>query len=124
SLNVQQQGNEIAIEIADDGAGLNLARIREKARAQGLLTGEAEPTEARVIECIFQPGFSTAAKVTQISGRGVGMDVVRSDVAALGGRVDVATTAGKGPPFTLNLPLTLAAAQTVLRRARGEAWAL
>src|SRR5215472_15063119 len=124
SLNVHQQGNEIAIEIADDGAGLNVARIREKARAQGLLTGEAEPTEARVIECIFQPGFSTAAKVTQISGRGVGMDVVRSEIGALGGRVEVATALGKGSTFTLYLPLTLAVAQTVLVRAGGRLWAL
>jgi chemosensory pili system protein ChpA (sensor histidine kinase/response regulator) len=124
SLNVHQQGNEIAIEIADDGSGLDLGRIREKARAQGLLTGEAEPTEARLIECIFQPGFSTASKVTQISGRGVGMDVVRSEIGALGGRVEVATALGKGSTFTLYLPLTLAVAQTVLVRAGGRLWAL
>jgi len=124
SLNVNQQGNEIAIEIADDGAGLDFARIRDKARSQGLLTGDAEPTEARLIQCIFEPGFSTATKVTQISGRGVGMDVVRSDIAALGGRVEVASTAGKGSTFTLYLPLTLAVAQTVLVRAGGRLWAL
>ncbi len=124
ALTVRQQGNEIAIEIADDGAGLDFARICEKARAQGLITGDAEPTEARLTECIFAPGFSTASKVTQISGRGVGADVVRSDVAALGGRVEVATVAGKGTTFSLYLPLTLAVAQTVLVRAGGRLWAL
>src|SRR5262249_42082640 len=87
ALNVRKQGNEIAIELSDDGDGLDFARIRDRARAQGLI-GDSEPTEARLIECIFEPGFSTAKKVTQISGRGVGMDVVRSDIAALGGRVD------------------------------------
>ena len=85
SLTVRQQGNEIAIEIADDGAGLDFDRIRTKARELGLIAADVEPTEARLTECIFAPGFSTASTVTQISGRGVGADVVRSDVAALGG---------------------------------------
>jgi chemosensory pili system protein ChpA (sensor histidine kinase/response regulator) len=124
SITVRQQGNEIAIEIADDGSGLDFDRIRDKARALGLITGDAEPTEARLTECIFAPGFSTASKVTQISGRGVGADVVRSDIAALGGRVDVATVRGKGTTFSLYLPLTLAVAQTVLVRAGGRLWAL
>ncbi len=124
ALTARQQGNEIAIEIADDGSGINLQRVAEKARALGLIPADGEPTEARLIECIFAPGVSTAAKVTQISGRGVGMDVVRSDIAALGGRVEVATVAGKGTTFTIFLPLTLAVAQTVLVRAGGRLWAL
>ena len=124
TLTVRQQNNEIAIEIADDGAGLDLERIADRARALGLLAPDVDPTEARLTECIFSPGFSTAATVTQISGRGVGMDVVRSDIAALGGRVEVATAAGKGTTFTLFLPLTLAVAQTVLVRAGGRLWAL
>jgi chemosensory pili system protein ChpA (sensor histidine kinase/response regulator) len=124
SLTVHQQGNEIAIEIADDGAGLDFDRIRVRARELGLITGDTEPTEARLTECIFAPGFSTASRITQISGRGVGADVVRSDVAALGGRVDVATVPGKGTTFSLYLPLTLAVAQTVLVRAGGRLWAL
>jgi len=124
TLNVRQQGNEIAIEIGDDGAGLDLARIADKARASGLLASDIEPTEARLVECIFAAGFSTASQVTTISGRGVGMDVVRSDIAALGGRVDVATSSGKGTTFSLYLPLTLAVAQTVLVKAGGRLWAL
>ena len=124
ALTVRQQGNEIAIEIADDGSGLDFDRIREKARTLGLLPSDVEPTEARLTACIFAPGFSTATKVTQISGRGVGMDVVRSEIAALGGRVDVASTRHGGSTFTLYLPLTLAVAQTVLVRAGGRLWAL
>ena len=124
SLNVRQQGNEIVIELSDDGGGLDFTRIRERAGAKGLIALDAEPTEARLIECIFTPGFSTAPKVTQISGLGVGMDVVRSEVAALGGRVDIATIAGKGTTLTFYLPLTLAIAQTVLVRAAGRLWAL
>ena len=92
--------------------------------ALGLFAADAQPTEAQLVECLFQPGFSTAAKVTQISGRGIGMDVVRSEIAALGGRVEVIATPGKGTRFVLTLPLTLAVAQAVLVRAGGRLWAL
>ena len=124
ALTVRQVGNEVVIEIADDGGGIDYARVRERAVAQGLFAADASPTEAQLIECLFQPGFSTAAKVTQISGRGIGMDVVRSEIAALGGRVEVIATPGKGTRFVLTMPLTLAVAQAVLVRAGGRLWAL
>ena len=123
ALTVRQVGNEIAIELSDDGAGLDLEQIRAKAVAQGRVA-DAGATDAQVIECIFLPGFTTATQVTALSGRGIGMDVVRSEIAALGGRVEVATERGRGTTFLLYLPLTLAVAQAVLVRAGGRLWAL
>ena len=123
ALTVRQVGNEIAIELSDDGAGLDLEQIRAKAVAQGRVA-DAGATDAQVIECIFLPGFTTATRVTALSGRGIGMDVVRSEIAALGGRVEVATERGRGTTFLLYLPLTLAVAQAVLVRAGGRLWAL
>jgi chemosensory pili system protein ChpA (sensor histidine kinase/response regulator) len=124
SLTVRQVGNEVAIELADDGAGIDYANVRNRARSLGLIAPDAEPTEPQLIECLFQPGFSTASKVTQISGRGIGMDVVRAEIAALGGRVEVRSVPGKGTQFNLFFPLTLAVAQAVLVRAGGRLWAL
>jgi chemosensory pili system protein ChpA (sensor histidine kinase/response regulator) len=124
ALTVRQAGNEIFIELTDDGAGIDLDRIRDKARASALIAADAQPTERQLLELIFQPGFSTASKVTAISGRGVGMDVVRAEIGALGGRVEVGTEQGLGTQFTLSLPLTLAVAQAVLVRAGGRLWAL
>ncbi|MBK7332164.1 MAG: Hpt domain-containing protein [Betaproteobacteria bacterium] len=124
SLTVRQAGNEVMIELADDGGGIDLARVRERARELGLVAPDAQPTDAQLVECIFRPGFTTASKVTQISGRGVGMDVVRAEITALGGRVEVNTREGQGTTFTLYLPLTLAIAQIVLVRAGGRLWAL
>ncbi len=124
SLTVRQVGNEVVIDLADDGSGVDFANVRERARSLGLFAVGAEPTDAQLVELLFQPGFSTASKVTQISGRGIGMDIVRAEVGALGGRVEVATTQGKGTRFTLTMPLTLAVAQAVLVRAGGRLWAL
>ncbi len=124
TLTVRQVANEIAIELVDDGAGLNLDGVRAKAVAQGRIAADAQPTDAQLIEFIFEPGFSTASRVTQVSGRGIGMDVVRSDITALGGRVEVSTRAGHGTTFLLYLPLTLAVAQAVMVRAGGRLWAL
>jgi chemosensory pili system protein ChpA (sensor histidine kinase/response regulator) len=124
TLTVRQVGNEVVLELADDGAGIDFARVAERARAQGLIAAGIRPTDAQLVECIFKPGFSTASKITQISGRGIGMDVVRTEINALGGRVDVATRAGNGTTFTIYLPLTLAVAQAVLVRAGGRLWAL
>jgi chemosensory pili system protein ChpA (sensor histidine kinase/response regulator) len=124
TLTVRQVGNEVTVELADDGAGIDFERVRERAVAAGLLAADADPTIHQLVECLFQPGFSTAAAVTRISGRGIGMDVVRNEIVALGGRIDVHTTPGKGTRFNLFLPLTLAVAQTVLVRAGGRMWAV
>ena len=124
TLTVRQAGNEVMIALDDDGGGIDLSRVHERAKELGLVAPDAQPTEAQLVEFLFRPGFTTASKVTQISGRGVGMDVVRAEIAALGGRVEVATRQGRGTTFTLYLPLTLAVAQTVLVRAGGRLWAL
>ncbi|MFI4923587.1 MAG: Hpt domain-containing protein [Vicinamibacteria bacterium] len=124
TLTVRQAGNEVMIVLEDDGGGIDLARVHQRAKDVGLIADDVQPTEAQLFEFLFRPGFSTASKVTQISGRGVGMDVVRAELAALGGRVEVASRPGQGTTFTLYLPLTLAVAQTVLVRAGGRLWAL
>ncbi|MEP7274708.1 MAG: Hpt domain-containing protein [Betaproteobacteria bacterium] len=124
SLTVRQIGNEVVIELADDGSGVDFAGVRRRALSLGMIARDAEPSDQQLIECLFKPGFSTAARVTQISGRGIGMDVVRAEIAALGGRVEVRSKAGVGTQFMLYLPLTLAVAQAVLVRAGGRLWAL
>ena len=93
-ITVTQEGNEVSVEFRDDGAGLNLPRIREKGRAMGLIAAGASPSDAELANLIFTPGFSTADAVTGLAGRGVGMDVVRADVNAMGGRIETATAAG------------------------------
>ncbi len=124
TLTVRQVANEIAIELSDDGAGIDLAEIRAKCMASGKFAADARPTDAQLIECIFEPGFSTASRVTQVSGRGIGMDVVRAEIAALGGRIEVSAKPAHGTTFMLFLPLTLAVAQAVLVRVAGRLWAL
>jgi chemosensory pili system protein ChpA (sensor histidine kinase/response regulator) len=123
-LELTQEGNEVQLTLADDGAGLNLDLIREKAIEKGLMEPHAALSEAEIAEFIFHPGFSTAAEVSQVAGRGVGMDVVRNEVAALGGRVEMHFTRGQGTRFTTYLPLTLAVTQTVLVRAANKTYAI
>jgi chemosensory pili system protein ChpA (sensor histidine kinase/response regulator) len=113
---LHQEGNEVAIEFRDDGAGLNLARIRERGLAMGLIQPGEQPSNDDLANLIFTPGFSTAESVTELAGRGVGMDVVRSDVNAMGGRIETATAAGQGTSFKLVLPLTTAVTQIVMLR--------
>ena len=114
TIDAQQVGNEVVLTLADDGAGLNFPRIREKAIQQGLLEPDAEVNEAQLTQFIFMAGFSTAQEVSQIAGRGVGMDVVRNEIVSLGGRIDISSTPGRGTTFTIALPLTLAVTQAVM----------
>jgi len=123
-VQVSQQGNEVQIRFADDGAGLDLARIRAKGEANGLLDPGAGVSDAELAELIFEPGFSTADALTELAGRGVGMDVVRSEARALGGRVEIASEAGRGAVFTIHLPLTLAVNQVVLVASGSRTYAL
>jgi len=115
-VRLSQEGNQVLIAFSDDGAGLNLAGIREKAAKLGLLPADREPTENELVQMIYAPGFSTAANVSELAGRGVGMDVVRSEVNTLGGYVLTRTQAGKGTEFDLRVPLTTALTQVVLLR--------
>ncbi len=108
SLSAFHQGGNIVIAIADDGGGLNTERIRAKAIAQGLIGEGDELSNAEIHQLIFRPGFSTAEKVTEISGRGVGMDVVRRNIEAMRGRIEIQSTLGRGTTFYIKLPLTLA----------------
>ncbi|MBU1396244.1 MAG: Hpt domain-containing protein [Gammaproteobacteria bacterium] len=123
-LSARQSGNEMMLTVKDDGAGLNYARIREKAEANGLLLPGVEPTESLLAQMIFAAGFSTAETVSQVAGRGVGMDVVKSEISALGGRIDITSTPGAGTCFNIYLPLTLAMTQAVMFQAAKHDYAL
>ncbi len=115
-VSVHQESNEVSLEFRDDGAGLDLDRIRAKAQATGLIKPDAQPTDEELSQLIFTAGFSTADAVTELAGRGIGMDVVRSDVAAMGGRIETATAKGEGTSFKLMLPLTTAVTKVVMVR--------
>jgi chemosensory pili system protein ChpA (sensor histidine kinase/response regulator) len=116
TISLHQEGNDVSVVFSDDGAGLDLPRIREKALSQGLVAPGQSLSDADAANMIFMPGFSTAASVTELAGRGIGMDVVRSEVQALGGRIETATTAGAGTSFKLVLPLTTAVTQVIMLR--------
>jgi two-component system chemotaxis sensor kinase CheA len=124
-LSAHHEGGHIIIEIADDGAGLNTARIRRKAVEKGLVT-EAEAaamSDAQVQRMIFAPGFSTAETITNLSGRGVGMDVVRTNIEAIGGSIELSSVEGQGTTFRIKIPLTLAIVQALILGAGGQRFA-
>lgn len=114
---LSQELNEVAVVFKDDGAGLDLVRLREKGEAQGLLSHGAAVSDDEIAQLIYTPGISTAAEVSSLAGRGVGMDVVRTDVVALGGRIVTETQQGRGTSFQLILPLTTAVTHVVMLRA-------
>ncbi|BEV17132.1 Hpt domain-containing protein [Herbaspirillum sp. DW155] len=117
------EGSQAVIRVSDDGRGLDLPGIRRKAEQRGL-RGVAQWSEARLAELIFEPGFSTQAQVSALAGRGIGMDVVRAEVAALGGRMTVHSSQGQGVLFTLHLPLSLAVQQVCLLHHRQQQYAI
>ena len=125
-LSAYHEGGTITIEVADDGKGLDLAAIRRKAVERGIATqGDVDRmTDAQVAKFIFHAGFSTAKAVTSVSGRGVGMDVVKSNIDTIGGVVDIATQLGKGTTFTIKIPLTLAIVAALIVSAGGQRFAV
>jgi len=123
-VTLRQESNEIVLTVSDDGAGIDGERLRAKAVARGLLGPDDQPDAAALTQLIFASGLSTADAVTELAGRGIGMDVVRNEVTAIGGRVEVESARGRGTTFTVYLPLTLAVTQAVLVRAAGSVLAV
>ena len=124
TLKICQENDEIQISVSDDGAGIDLARVKDKAIQNNLIDANAEISDQALMSVIFETGFSTAEKVSQIAGRGVGLDVVRNDISGLGGRVELTSEFGKGATFTANLPVTLSVAQVLLVRSGAAIYAL
>jgi two-component system chemotaxis sensor kinase CheA len=125
-LNAYHQGGHIIIEIGDDGRGLPVEKIRAKVLAQGLTTEAelAQMSEHDVLRFIFRPGFSTAQQITSVSGRGVGMDVVKTNIERIGGTIELRSKQGRGTTFTIKIPLTLAIVSALIVQAGGERFAI
>jgi two-component system chemotaxis sensor kinase CheA len=124
SLRAMQRGNNVVVEIEDDGRGVDLARVYHKGLERGLLDKNKEYTERELLNVLFQPGFSTAEKVTELSGRGVGLDVVAKNITRLSGLVDVETEMGKGTRFSITLPITLVIIKALVVRVGRELYAI
>jgi len=122
-LDIGRQGTDIVVTFNDDGKGIDVNRIKEKAIQTGLMTKEQKLDHEEILQFIFHPGFSTAAQVTQISGRGVGLDVVQSDIKALGGHVSVSSVLGKGTTFTIRVPTTVAVSDALMVKAGDQQFA-
>ncbi len=123
-LSSYQRGNHVVIEVEDDGSGIDLAKVKQKALSKGLLHDASPVSDRDALELIFLPGFSTADRITDLSGRGVGMDVVRTNIAAVSGMVDVETWPGLGSRFTIVLPITLAIIKALIISCAGRTYAL
>lgn len=119
-----QRGNHVVLEVADDGRGMDVEAIRRKSVERGLLAVDDVVSEREILNLVFEPGLSTREEVSQTSGRGVGMDVVRSNLAALGGLVEVASRSGLGTTITITLPITLAIFQALIVRVADERYAI
>jgi len=116
TIHVHQESNDVSVAFSDDGGGLPLGKIRAKAIANGIIGADDAMSQSDAANLIFMPGFSTAEKVTELSGRGIGMDIVRSEVNSLGGRIETSTEQGIGTSFKVVLPLTTAVTQVVMLR--------
>ncbi|MFV0464740.1 MAG: chemotaxis protein CheA [Lachnospiraceae bacterium] len=125
-LNAFQEGNNVIIEVSDDGNGIDTEKVREKAIERGVITQEQAESmgQKEIIQLLFLPSFSMAKTITDISGRGVGLDVVRSNIETLGGDVEVSSTLGEGSKFTVRLPLTLAIIQALMVEISDEKYAI
>ena len=125
-LNAFQEGNNVVIEVSDDGNGIDIERVKAKAVEKGTVTQEQADamTEKEAIDLLFRPSFSTSEKITDVSGRGVGLDVVKSKIEALGGDVEVKTKYGEGSTFSIRLPLTLAIIQALMVKLGDEKYAI
>ena len=125
-LNAYQEGNNVIIQVGDDGNGIDVEAVKAKAVERGVITAEQAEvmTQKEAVNLLFMPSFSMAKKITDISGRGVGLDVVKSNIEALGGDVEVKTKLGEGSTFTVRLPLTLAIIQALLVTIRDEKYAI
>ena len=124
TVRLQREGAEVVIVVEDDGSGLNVAAIRAKARQMGLLRPDQDITDEEALQLVLEPGFSTADRLTQQAGRGVGMDVVATEVKKLGGGLYIESTPGCGARFTIRLPFTLAITQALIVRVHDEFYAL
>jgi two-component system chemotaxis sensor kinase CheA len=125
-LRASQEGSHVVIEVSDDGAGIAVEKVRQKAIERGLMTAEraAQLGERELLQLVFLPGFSTASAVTNVSGRGVGMDVVRTNVEKIGGKVEIDSRVGKGTTLRMRIPLTLAIIPALIVRSMEQSFAL
>lgn len=124
TIQLRQESNEVIITLSDDGGGLNLPRIREEAQRLGLIQENATLDDDKIMSCIFMPGLSTTDSITGIAGRGIGLDIVKNEIALLGGRISVDSAANRGTTFTICLPLMLSVAQTLMVRAAKQVYAI
>ncbi len=124
TIALHREGSEVVVEVSDDGAGMNLKAIRDKGISLGMVRADQQLSDEDIMQLILEPGFSTAGAVSTLSGRGVGMDVVASEIKKLGGALHMETKPGEGSRFTIRLPLTLAISHALILRANDELYAL
>lgn len=123
-LNIQRQGTDVVVVFSDDGQGIDVEKVRQKALLAGLIKPEQDLEQQDILQLIFHPGLSTAEQITQISGRGVGLDVVQSDIKALGGHVSVDSVYGKGTTFTIRVPTTVAVSDALMVKVADQQFAI